>query len=643
MVAINLFHEPSFPEKLMEIPSLCQISALLAAMAAYASRFLPFETDPLTGAGLALTEKCHHNPAHFVDIAFNEINKALAECDDELPPLCVIQALIIATHCQLTRGVHGKAWRSLGLCVRLAYETNLHLLDSRTAAKTEEPAQWKADEEKRRAFWAIWEMDVFASTIRRTPTAIDWTQMEILLPVDNTNWFQSRPASSCFMEAEPNKRWKALQDSGNQSPKAWFLVINSLMKAAQAISNPRGVAPMGNTVNYQPSHRTSTPESVEEARKGLETLANAVRCFGLALPHHLQYRDQHLAFSAIGQHQLDSERQQHCSIYNIFVMTHLARLMIHRYDAFRPQTCHSKAKSRHHPGDSANGNEFGVIDAESVALRHYFDATDSILRIVNQSCEEHIRYINPFLSSTIWLASAVQLVRKHLSRTPSNRSLIKSRFDVLYLTYKRCIQFWDTQTALQQNLESLEVQLEAQQAESNKREARATKKMSKRSSEEASFANQSSSDRQWGQAEHDAKRQRVYLHNSSHASKRNNGPNLSNTAKIQDNYSTQFLPDTPSTPPVQMLTLDHDELERMTNQAYTDEHPDPTQKMAMLDFMPLPEVNPHPISEPYIMPTNPVLFEPMNMFDTQQDRSMEWPNIEFASGIHDLLAGWSMY
>lgn len=640
MVAINLFHEPSFPEKLMEIPSLCQISALLAAIAAYASRFLPFETDTLRGGELALTENCHRKPAHFADRAFNHINKALAECDDELPPLCVIQALIIATHCQLTRGVHGKAWRSLGLCVRLAYEANLHLLDSRTPDKAEDPAQWIMDEEKRRAFWAIWEMDVFASTIRRTPTAVDWMQMEILLPVDNANWFHSHPAPSCCMEADPNKSWKALEDSGNQSPKAWFLVINSLMKAAQTISNPRGVAPMGNPVHYQPAYRTSTPESVEEARQKLETLANAVRCFGLALPVHLQYRDRHLDFGPACLHQLESQRQQHCNIYNIFVMTHLARLMIHRYDAFMPHTRQSETNSHHHRSRSGDRYEFGVYDADSVALRHYFDATDSILRIVNQSCEEHIRYINPFLSSTIWLASAVQLVRKHLSRTPAEKNLIKSRFDVLYLTHKRCVQFWDTQTALQQNLESLEVQLETQQAESNRREARAFKKTSKRTSEEAELANQFSSDRQ---AQHSAKRNRNYVQASSHAAKQNIDSNLPTSAKAQDNYPTQFLPETPPALAVQMSTLDQDDPERMPSQAYTKEHPGSVKKMSMLDFMPLPQVNRNPISEPYIMPTNPVFFESTNMLGTQQDHSIEWPNIEFPNGVHDLLAGWSMY
>ncbi|KAI1046224.1 hypothetical protein LB505_009848 [Fusarium chuoi] len=88
-------------------------------------------------------------------------------------------------------------------------------------------------------------MDVFASTIRRTPTAISWSQMEVLLPAPDANWYQDNPAGSCFLEQEPGQRWKALQESGNVSPKAWFIVINSLMKDAQVISCPRDQARAG--------------------------------------------------------------------------------------------------------------------------------------------------------------------------------------------------------------------------------------------------------------------------------------------------------------------------------------------------------------------------------------------------------------
>ncbi|KAL4810590.1 hypothetical protein BDV18DRAFT_155202 [Aspergillus unguis] len=607
MVAISLFHEPSFPDKLLQIPSLSQISALLAAIAAYASRFLLLEANDPAGDELRLLGPGNRQPSYFVDLAFSHINKALAECDDEMPPLCVIQALIIATHCQLTRGVHGKAWRSLGLCVRLAYEINLHLLDSKTTVKVEDPFQWQADEEKRRAFWAIWEMDVFASTIRRTPTAIDWTQMEILLPVDNADWFQGRPAPSCFMEIDENQRWKALQDSNNQSPKAWFLVINSLMKGAQIISNPRGVARADSGGPCPPI----THEVIKEARQKLEIVANAVRCFSLALPGQLQYRDQHLSFDPSVPSQFDSQRQQHCSIYNIFVMTQLARLMIYRYDAFRPQTRRSEIKrgqrSVDHPEqDRARSSHH---NAESVALQHYFDAADNILRVVNQSCEKHIQHINPFLSSTIWLASAVQLVRKYFARTPAEKSLIKSRFNVLYFTYKRCVQFWDTQTALQQNLEALEMQLEASKSKPHSRATTPSWESSKRTLDDMDC-----------QAERDAKRRQNLPHSSS---KRDSVTD----PRLQNNLPTQFLPGTPPPMPVEFPPLVQDKPE----------------DFGMLDFMTLPQGDRTQSQGSYMMPTDGFFYDTTDPMNGRPGQCLDWRDFDFPSGIHDVLVGWSTY
>lgn len=89
---------------------------------------------------------------------------------------------------------------------------------------------------------------------------------------------------------------------------------------------------------------------------------------------------------------------------------------------------------------------FALYDIDSLSVALYFEAADNIVLIVSCSCEEYIRYINLFLLSTIWLASAVQLVRKYLEPPPPPLSggyirlanLIKSRFDVLYMTYKRC-------------------------------------------------------------------------------------------------------------------------------------------------------------------------------------------------------------
>ncbi|CAK7235340.1 hypothetical protein SCUCBS95973_009237 [Sporothrix curviconia] len=511
MVAMSLFHQPTFEETLAAVSSSpVQLAALLAAMVGFAVRFQqPLQGKVLPPEQATTTEQTQTNhmppppsppfspfsPKHFLAMARRFIERALDECGDDPPTLAILQACIICTHCELTHGVHGRAWRSLGMCVRLAYEMNLHLVDAKTfpAASPGDARStaWRDAEEKRRTWWAIWEMDVYASTIRRTPTAMDWTLMEILLPVDDAVWFDDAAAHSmrrsCFMEVDPVRRWKALQASRNQSSKAWFLVINSLMKDARVISSPRGV-PLRQedsdtnmktktktnrekkSINRSPPRKryTSPPACpVQEARQKLEILANCVQCFVMALPAHLQYRNQFLSFgndglgtdvdspsSSSSPSPSSSLRQLHCGIYNIFLMTQLSRLMIHRYELFGSHNQHSPPPSS--------------------AVLPYFEAADNILAIVNRSCEEHIQHINPFLLSTIWLAAAVQLVRRRHVAIPraireSNthqQALIKSRFDVLYLTYKRCAAFWNVRTAMEQNLEALEAQLERHEEES---------------------------------------------------------------------------------------------------------------------------------------------------------------------------------
>jgi hypothetical protein len=478
MVAINLFHEPSFRERVNGVVSTSEMHALLAAVLAYAARFYTTETNETTNSAFTNTDtaETHLQAGHRLNLAFGNIENALKECGDEAPSLCVLQALIIATHCQLTQGVRGKAWRSLGTCIRLAYELNLHLVDAGRGKDVQDVdvQQWCDDEEKRRAWWAIWEMDVFASTIRRTPPAVDWSQIETFLPVEDQYWFEKKPQPSCFMERDPIYRWKALQESGNQCPKAWFLVVNSLMKDAQVISTPRSVpyqSPPKETGKPPPHADNRRPKQVRdvvgEATQKLETLANSVHCFTLALPAHLQYRNQYLGFDARAPGQMMSLRQLHCSIYNIYVMTQLAKLMIYRYDVFGGRSPTARrthdsfsvgtAKASQAPRSSSASY---AHEAEHMALAQYFEAADNILMIVNRSCSAHIRYINPFLSSTIWLASAVQLLRKEFGRDETSRTLIKSKFEVLYMTYKRCVSFWDIHTALQQNLEALEAQLE---------------------------------------------------------------------------------------------------------------------------------------------------------------------------------------
>ncbi|KND93288.1 hypothetical protein TOPH_02354, partial [Tolypocladium ophioglossoides CBS 100239] len=469
MVGINLFHEPTFFAKINCIESSAQTHALLAAMLAFASNF--YEPSKTSGAyfGSSDTLDGHKHSARFLNLALSYTDEALKDCGDEAPPLCILQAFIIAAHCQLAQGVLGKAWRTLGTCVRLAYELNLHLIDMKDSENPGEadPKTWCDNEEKRRAWWAIWEMDVFATTIRRTPTAVDWSQIETMLPVEDECWFQNQIRPSCYLDVDPISRWRSLRDSGNQSPKAWFIVINSLMKEAQKISSPRGIR-LHSQLHNRSLGTMSTQQSgtTEHARQKLESLANAVQCFVLALPAHLRYGSQYLGFDARVPGQLSSIRQLHSSIYNIHVMTQLARLMIHRYSVFSSHSRLAPPKARQSNDSAWKETSPQNRNADNIAIRQYFEAADNILTIVNRSCDDHIQYINPFLSYTIWLASAVQLVHRGFTRPGTSRCLVKSKFDVLHLTYKRCVEFWDIKAAVQQNLKTLEAQLETCQTTS---------------------------------------------------------------------------------------------------------------------------------------------------------------------------------
>jgi hypothetical protein len=110
------------------------------------------------------------------------------------------------------------------------------------------------------------------------------------------------------------------------------------MKDAQRISSPTGIPTLSRPSESLrgPAKRRGIDSSdmVDEAHQKLETIANAVQCFVLALPAYLKFRNQYLGFDAREPGQLMSLRLMHCSIHNIYVMTQLAKLMIYRYDVF---------------------------------------------------------------------------------------------------------------------------------------------------------------------------------------------------------------------------------------------------------------------------------------------------------------------
>ncbi|KAJ5998973.1 Fungal specific transcription factor [Penicillium sp. IBT 35674x] len=198
--------------------------ALFAAMFSHSARFRSEDSH------------LHHksDSIRFHNQALDLIYESLDEASDEQPSLCLLQAMVLVTFYELTKGVKGRAWRLLGSCVRVAYELHLHLIDYEALEENYKVgrglSRWIEEEEGRRCWWAIWKMDVFASVIRRLPTAIDWNMIDTYLPASDEHWFSNQYCRSCFLERDPLARPKALKDCGNENPEAWLIVITSIQK-----------------------------------------------------------------------------------------------------------------------------------------------------------------------------------------------------------------------------------------------------------------------------------------------------------------------------------------------------------------------------------------------------------------------------
>jgi Fungal specific transcription factor domain len=409
---------------------------------------------------------------YFSELAVIYVDAALAECGDDPPPISLLQALILTTHWTLIHGVRGRAWRYLGTCVRIAYELNLHLIDSGKPPDQclSNSIQWCEDEERRRAWWAIWEMDVFASVIRRCPTAIDWSQNETFLPADDEKWFCGEPQASCCLELSLVDRWKALQASGNQSPKAWFIVVNSLMKEAQAISSPVGInksaSPQTDRQGSDFQAKQNITRSLEKERTSqvlqkLSTLYNTLRCFIMAMPQHLRYRNQYLSFGSSGS---PSPRHLHSSIYSIHIMIQLTKLMIHKYHIFRSGsqwTGSPSNQTNRSDNDSHWQKDSASMVSRDRAFDQYFESADEILSVLHGSNENQYQYVNPFLANTIWLAAAVQLLHRELASTKAEKDLVNSNFEVLCMTYGQFVSYWNMSNTLSENLKTLATQLQS--------------------------------------------------------------------------------------------------------------------------------------------------------------------------------------
>jgi hypothetical protein len=471
MTAFSLFHKPSFDDKLYSISIPSHRYALIAAMFAFAARWVSWAPEKK-----ASLQKQAATSEEYFDLAMRLLHAALEDCSFDEPPFCLLQTMVLTTFYQLIKGVRGKAWRYLGTCIRIAYELKLHTIDAsgvKIGSAITEPrdvVRWVADEERRRVWWTLWELDAFASSIQEAPTAIDLAYNETLLPVEDESWFSQRPTRSCMLEINPTKRWKSLQASGNKSAKAWFIVMNSYMRDAQLLSKfstplrsdrTRQSCSLSPHSSSKPCNDNNSHCDIDPCRSP-DVLANSISCFSIALPPSLTYKYQYLRFSP-------SERQHHSDLHAIFLITQLSWFMIYNHELFstpRSDAAFASNRQAHFMDDNRPSNnafshakspDGGISDNNP--WRNYLDAVDSILHIIRNSSVDHIQYVNPFVSCTIWIAAAVLVVQKVFSSSGPETGLNESKIDLLRSNFNQYLRFWDTSPGLQTKLDTIEKKL----------------------------------------------------------------------------------------------------------------------------------------------------------------------------------------
>lgn len=453
MTSFTLFTRGLLAVKLQTAP-LAQVIALLASMFCFSAHF---RSEHLSGRRTLVAAN------EFYSISKKHVGRELMDLNCP-PPLLLVQAMTLLSFHDLGRSAEGRGWRSLGPLVRIAYELRLHLVDSTASdPSTENPDLWSAKEERRRTWWAIWELDVFSSTVRRLPSAIDWNQNWTKLPVDDESWLQKKPKESCYLVPDPMQRPKLLQDSGNQSARAWFIVANSLMRTAYCVSNSQEYfwTPSSFIPPVPGQKQLSQQQISAQIQNAHEILSNSIHCFSMALPRHLRYRGQHL-FSDV-EYASKTTKQLEADIYSIHAMLRLTEFMsndpntlVHGTSPVDVDSSFFKRRESLRGLEGQESRNMNKMVTKNISM------AERVLSLVRNSGPDQARFLNPFLSSTIWVTTAVFLVYKYLGISNENSQeqlVVDSYVDVMKTTFQQFVQWWNMSDVLGTKLSELEAEL----------------------------------------------------------------------------------------------------------------------------------------------------------------------------------------
>ncbi|KAH1823487.1 hypothetical protein KXX35_009807 [Aspergillus fumigatus] len=143
------------------------------------------------------------------------------------PTLVYLQGLITLAFYLYATEPDSQGWLLIGTCARLAYALELDKLDEDSEAVQAQmglPEEWSMQEERRRAWWCIWELDAFAAAIACRRPTIDKkkhaSHAEVMLPVSDEAWFSNIPVESAIIDPRPTHAWRTLENSRNQDPRS---------------------------------------------------------------------------------------------------------------------------------------------------------------------------------------------------------------------------------------------------------------------------------------------------------------------------------------------------------------------------------------------------------------------------------------
>lgn len=416
-------------------------------------------------------------PSHldFHNLSVQHINAAIDACPINPPSLCLLQAMTLAGYYKLTTGVYGQAWRLVGSAIRIAYEMRLHLLDYE--GRVEEPTSdrelraWSSKEEYRRCWWSLWEMDIFASTIQRAPTAIDRDTIETFLPISDDMWFADRYQKSCLLQREPGERWKHLKAVGNEDCFAWCILLSSLMRDAQMLSrgNIQGVFSALESKNDIPKlvqyfNHGYKQKMSQENSQALAILEKAYHDLVANLPEALKFDGETLPFGLDGFEDPIASRRYCAGKYSATMLSASVTFMVCQNYVFADIVDGILPLAFTKPGMASH--EQSTLSHQYLnhrnGLEKFLKMGDMVLRLLVNCPANHVKYTSHYYASTVWIAAALQIFRRificdeHALTTQRNYTTLRE-------TLLHYVQFWGTPLTLLQNLDSLETRLRQRQ------------------------------------------------------------------------------------------------------------------------------------------------------------------------------------